>query len=222
MNLFIITPILLITTSLIGIFFVIWRKRLYIKKLVAVDGPSEISSVPATKIKFLSRLFSQMFPELIELFQNIKFAEYKDSWLIEAEKFIRRLRLLSLRVDRAFNTLIYKIRRGYINNGKIKSVEADAVTVKPSIADVPNLKAQEVNKEELWKKEEQRLIIEIAKNPKDAGLYAMLGDLYIKMRDYMDAKESYEAAMELDPNNEELRKKHFWITDKLNSRISQN
>lgn len=211
---------MLITTSLIGIFFVIWRKRLYIKKLVAVDGSSASLPIPATKKEFLTRLFNQMFPELIESFRKIKFIEYKDAWLVEAEKFIRRLRLLSLRMDRLSNTLIHKIRRGYINNGKIKSIEMDETTVKSPTVVVPSIKAQEVNNEELLKREEQKLIIEIAKNPKDAGLYAMLGDLYIKMDDYEDAKESFEAAMELDTHNEELHKKHFWITDKLNSRIS--
>ena len=58
------------------------------------------------------------------------------------------------------------------------------------------------------KKEEQRLIIEIAKNPKSSSLYETLGDLYVKMNNFTDAKESYEAAIELDPSKEELKKKH--------------
>ncbi len=213
---------MLITTSLIGILFVVWRKRLYIKKLVGVDGLSASLPIPATKKEFLSQLFSQMFPELMASFRKIKFIEYKDAWLVEAEKFIRRLRLLSLRMDRASNTLIHKIRRGYINNGKSKSAEVGEITIKLPAVVVPNMKAQEVNNEELWKKEEQRLIIEIAKNPKGAGLYVSLGDLYIKMGAYADAQESFEAAMELDPHNEELRKKQFWVTDKLNSQISNS
>ena len=65
------------------------------------------------------------------------------------------------------------------------------------------------------KREEQRMIIEIAKNPKDAKLYEVLGDLYIKMNNLLDAKESYEAAIELNPHSEELQKKRSQIVEKL-------
>ena len=49
--------------------------------------------------------------------------------------------------------------------------------------------------------------MEIAKNPKNSALYESLGDLYIEMRNYIDAKESYEAAVELNSQSESLKQK---------------
>ena len=67
-----------------------------------------------------------------------------------------------------------------------------------------------------FKKSEQRLIIEIAKNPKNPALYEELGDLYTTSRDYRDARESYEAAIELNSTDEELKKKLSSALEKLN------
>ena len=65
------------------------------------------------------------------------------------------------------------------------------------------------------KREEQKLIIEIAKNPKDSKLYEILGDLYVKMNNLSDAKESFEAAIELSPNSEILQKKLSQVIEKV-------
>ena len=215
---FIITPTLLFLASLSAISIIVWRKKLYIKKLVVVDGQLQNGSTSLSNKEFFFKLLNEMFPEMVETFKNIKFSEYKDSWLVEAEKFIRRLRLLSLRMDRLSATLIHKIRK--VNNDKPVIVDIDTKPLEASLV-VPAVDAKE-NNSELWKKEEQRLIIEIAKNPKSPKLYDGLGDLYIKMGDYSDAKESFEAAMELDPNNEDLKKKLSLVLEKLNTQISHN
>ena len=69
------------------------------------------------------------------------------------------------------------------------------------------------------KNEEQRLIMEIAKNPKDARLYEALGDLYMEMSGFIDAKESYEAAIELNPQDESLKQKLSSALEGLNAKI---
>ena len=140
---------------------------------------------------------------------------------MELEKFLRRFRLLSLRMDRLSDSLISKVRKGYQNGNERPTtfptedqVPAEAKVFEP----VPV-----VNELESFRKEEQRLIIEIAKNPKDAKLYDVLGGLYIKMGEYNDAKESFEAAIELDPANEDLKKKRSQALEKLKlSQASQN
>ena len=58
--------------------------------------------------------------------------------------------------------------------------------------------------------------LEIDKNPKSATLYEELGDFYAKTENYQDAKESYEAAVELNPSDEALKKKHSQTLEKLN------
>jgi predicted Zn-dependent protease len=57
--------------------------------------------------------------------------------------------------------------------------------------------------------------MEIAKSPKDFILYETLGDLYSKMNNLSDAKESFEAAIELNPNNEVLQKKYSQVVKKM-------
>ena len=56
------------------------------------------------------------------------------------------------------------------------------------------------------KKEEQTLIVEIAKSPKDVDLYKKLADIYIEMGNNEDAHEALSAAYNLKPGDEELSK----------------
>ena len=133
-------------------------------------------------------------------------------WLIELEKLLRRLRVFSLKIDRISDSWIKRIRRG---NGF--GTTTSAIAEKTEAEETLVLKVQSVPKPTLedMKKEEQRLIIEIAKNPKDFKLYEVLGDLYVKMNNFSDAKESFEAAIELNPHNEKLQKKLSQVLEKV-------
>ncbi|MBI2674174.1 MAG: hypothetical protein HYX22_00315 [Candidatus Yanofskybacteria bacterium] len=146
-------------------------------------------------------------PEIWNWAKGIKVKEYKEMWLIETEKLLRKFRLVSMKMDRFSDSLIKKIRKRTYR----PAAEFDS-SVEPQ--------GQASTKDNVGtgtlKKDEQRLIIEIAKNPKDAVLYEELGDLYAKMGGYRDAKESYEAAIELNSNNEELKKKLSQALEKLN------
>lgn len=221
---YLLLPLLLIAGSISGIFIIVWRKAPYIKKLATPDGPT-LNGNGISKKEYFFKLFSEFFPEIGGTFKNIKFKEYKDAWLVEVEKFLRRLRLVSLRMDRWSNSWIQGIRK------HVDKSTAQTTTPVPTptsevgevlTSDVNKLKTkteEKVSETELFKKEEQRIIIEIARNPKNSKLYDALGDLYVKMSDYSDGKESYEAALELDPNNEELKKK---LSLALEKSASQN
>ena len=149
-------------------------------------------------------ILTDLFPELSAGFKGLKLKEYGDLWLVELEKLLRRLRVISLKMDRISDSWIKKIRKGNISRTINSSIEKKTETI-----EIPVSKAQSVQVITMkdMKREEQRLIIEIAKNPKDSKLYEVLGDLYIKTNNFSDAKESFEAAIELSPNNEELQKK---------------
>jgi tetratricopeptide (TPR) repeat protein len=162
-------------------------------------------------------LFRVFFPEVLAFLKKIKVKEYKEMWLLETEKMLRRLRLMSLRIDRFSDLLIKKIRkqvnRSFLNSNNDVSqefIEENKVLIQNSTEKL-DLQSQMVE----WKKNEQKLILEIAKNPKNSALYEELGDLYIQMGNYSDAKESFEAAIELNPNKEELKKKLFQVLEKL-------
>lgn len=198
---FILAPLMLIVASVMMISVIVFRKMPYLNKLTPESHPG-------------GNVLDDLFPELSDVFENLKFKEYGNLWLIELEKFLRRLRVVSLKMDRISDSWIKKIRSGNISRATIS-----AVTDKKEVIDfsVPQIQSSTVVTIEDLKKEEQRLIIEIAKNPKDTKLYEVLGDLYVKMNSFSDAKESFEAAIELSPHNEHLKQKLSLVLGKLGS-----
>lgn len=203
---YLLIPFILIFASIGAIIFIVWRKLAGLMKF----AESEISITSFSIKKDWKALFYDFCPEILSWLKNIKFEEYKEIWLIELEKALRRLRVVSLRMDRFSGVLIKKIR-------KQTSVSTNLNYQKKNDNDLPVVKS---NDQEDFKKTESRLIIEIAKNPKNSNLYEELGDLYSKMGDHQDAKESYEAAIELSPQNEELKKKLSSALEKINTPTS--
>lgn len=200
---FILIPLALILASAGGIVFIVWRKMPHLKKLAETESSN---GVPAES--GWHALIYDLCPEVWNWAKGIKISEYKEMWLVETEKLLRRLRVASLKMDRFSDSLIKKIRK-QVDSGN----GATFSTVEES-KEKQKEEAKEDDKAE-FKRNEQRLIIEIAKNPKNATLYEELGDLYAKAGDYKDARESYEAAIELNSNNEELKKKHSQTLEKL-------
>ena len=202
---FIFIPLVLIFASIAVISVIFFRKMPYLNKLTPETHLPVQSNV-------VSNILTDLFPEFSEGFKGLKLKEYGHLWLLELEKFLRKLRLVSLKIDRISESWIKKIRKGHGFPSVTPTVEE-----KIKVTKTPVLKAHhasKINLEEI-KKEEQRLIIEIAKNPKGFELYEALGDLYLKMKNLSDAKESFEAAIELNPHNEELQKKLSQVIQKL-------
>lgn len=186
---FILIPFFLIIISVVGIAVIVWRKMPFLRKLTPEANETNGSIV------------YEFFPEIAGGIKNFDFQRHKNIWLVEFEKALRKLRVIALRIDSLFELLIKKTRGVYINNAKIETpAQLEEEKGTPKVVEKPNL-AEEL------KKEEQRLIIEIAKDPKNAGLYETLGDLYQKTADYNDAKEAYEAAMKLKPDDERIKLK---------------
>lgn len=192
---FIIVPLLLIIGSLAGIAIIINRKLPYLKKLTPeAHEPS-------------GNIVQEFFPELLTWLNSMKFKDYKQLSLIELEKLLRRLRVVSLKIDYMSDSLIKKIRRVNLANNLERAV-MDSRTLSQSAEPVPTAKPSEEIKTDELKAQEQKLIIDIAKNPKDPQLYEALGDLYLKLNSAQDAKESYEAALELSPSDIALARKY--------------
>lgn len=195
---FILIPLTLILASVVGISIIIFRKMPYLNKLT-----------PETHV--WGDVLTDLLPELSEGFKSLKLKEYGNSWLVELEKFLRRLRVVSLKMDRISDSWIKKIRKGNISR------TTNSVISEKQEAEAPVMKSQSapVITMEDMKRDEQKLIIEIAKNPKDSRLYEVLGDLYVSMNNLSDAKESYEAAIELSPSSEILQKKYSQVLKKM-------
>ncbi len=203
---FILVPLMLILASVIGISVIVFRKMPYLNKLTPETHVSAHSGAGKIGLDFMNDLL----PEFSGVFQSLKLREYGNVWLLELEKFLRRLRLFSLKIDRVSESWIKKIRNGNSSGTTVsplaeKAEEASVIKPQP----VPKMTLEEM------KREEQRLIIAIAKSPKDYQLFESLGDLYVKMKSFSDAKESFEAAIELNSQNEDLQKKLSQVLKKL-------
>jgi|SRR3989344_899028 len=215
---FLLIPLLIIFGSALAITAIIWRKKSYLKEMIATGGNTpEFNLNP--NFSFME-YGMEFFPELVELFKRIKINRYKSIGLMEAEKSLRKARLIFLKIDRLSDVLIKKIRRVHLN-GQLKVHTAEEKLSEDSRSDaVIHVVDNKVSEKKsispnFLKNEEQRLIIEIAKNPKDAHLYEVLGDLYIEMENFVDAKESYEASIELSPQNGSLKIKLSEALEKL-------
>ena len=203
---FILIPLALILASAGGILFIVWRKLPRLEELAETGSTNGASAESGWR-----HVFYDLCPEVWNWAKGVKVKEYKEMWLVETEKLLRRLRVVSLKMDRFSDSLIKKIRK----RANRPAAEFESASGKqgpvPSAQREGNIGTGAAE----FKKNEQRLIIEIAKNPKNAALYEELGDLYSGAGDYKDAKESYEAAIELNSNNEELKKKLSLSLEKL-------
>ena len=214
---FIFVPLVLIFASLLSIAIIIWRKKSYLNKLytlnIAGNGHDNIISNSAFR---WTSYGAEFFPEIRSFLDKIKIHEYKDMWLKEIEKLLRKTRLVFLRVDRLSDSWINKIRRVHVNGQLNGHVNSEFEEKKGESLSAPVQK--ETISPAFLKNEESRLIMEIAKNPKDRKLYEALGDLYVEMKNWVDAKESYEASIELSPKDDPLKQK---LSSVLENLISQ-
>ena len=178
--------LILIAGLIAGIFIIVSRKFSYLRKLpVNSDQPA------------VGNFFSDFFPEIFQTLIRIDFAPYRVYLLREFEKILRRLKVVSLKLEAFSNSLLKKIRTNdaYLNS--------NAKPVKPLIEPIKVLPKEEPN----YLKEEQNLIIEIAKDPKNPELYRKLADIYMSMKNFLDAKESLQTALKLDPEDEKTKEK---------------
>jgi uncharacterized protein HemY len=197
---FILVPLILIVISLVAMAGIIQRKLPYLRKLS--PDAHLVGEHP----------LQDYFPELMQWLSQIKWREYRQASLREIEKFLRRIRLVLLKVDHISDRLIKKIRRVHLTNHMeqvVPKIEKPVEAVAPQ-APVAFL---EPTIEDL-KAREQQLIIEIAQDPKNAELYEILGDLYMKMESSQDAREAYEAALGFNPDNQVVARKYSVLLKK--------
>ena len=214
---FLFFPLLLIIISVLGISAIVWRKRTYLNKLydIGIAGGGVAGPISNGSNLSWTDFGLELLPELKNLLSKLKINAYKTTWLIEAEKFLRRSRLIFLKIDRFSDLLIKKIRRVHVN-GQLHSYSIETKESQNRTEESKQVQDQ-VMSPAFLKNEEERLIMEIAKSPKEGKLYEALGDLYLEMKNWTDAKESYEASIELNPRDESLKQKLSSALEKVNS-----
>lgn len=219
---YIIIPLLIAICSAGAVFFIVWIKRGYLEKLYTLNSGPDADPIA---LNFNWKTYGvEFFPEIDNWLNNLKLDEYRSLFLVELEKMLRKTRLIFMRVDRWSDALIKTVRRVHVN-GKLNSNgngSGVAVTNGQTTSETREEKTETLSptpsmslSPAFLKNEEERFIIEIAQNPKDPTLYEGLGDLYVEMSNFADAKESYEAALELNPQNESLKIKLSSVLSKL-------
>lgn len=192
---YLLVPLSLALAAFIGIVIIVWRKMPYLRKLTP-----ESHEVGDT-------ILHDFAPEAIDWFRSVPWRQYLQNILGELEKLLRRIRLMMSTIDRASDTVLRTVRRAHQESARRQeqaTAEHEAAKQEQAAEDDEEIN---LNDPEQLKQEEQRLIVAIAQNPKEVGLYSDLARVYMKMRNFADAVEALEAAAKLEPENENFQRR---------------
>ncbi len=213
---FILVPLSILVISLASLLFIYFKKFSYLKKLSTDPQYASVS----TEIGFFQFL-KEMFPEIFDYFHRLDVASHKYNFLVEFEKFLRKARLVFLRIDNVSSSLIHKVRATHEQEAQ-KSQEKEEAK-KEAMESVVIAEAGPIDDPYAGlKKREYELIIEIAKDPKNPLLYRSLGDIYTDMKQWHYAQESYSSSLKLDPKMRGIKRKLELATKMLGSQSSSN
>lgn len=204
---FFLIPLILIFGATFGIGYIVWPKFREIKKEDPTAIPQRAASgsdkakisakleslqESSTILEIKENFWDLMFPELTHFLNSArsKFKVFKDNAAVDYEKFLRRVRILSLKTDNFVNKLLEKRQK----NG-----------VKSEFKEVKNDSSNRIINAS-FKIKENNLIAEIARNPKDKNLYKALAVFYTENQMHDDAEEVYNVVLELDQNDSEAKK----------------
>lgn len=207
---YLILPLLIFLVSIVAIAAIIRRKFVYLKKL----APEAIEATMGNPESF----WSGLFPEVAGLLKKVNLRAFGVNFLSEFEKILRKLRLMSMKVDTLTNKLIHRVRKETKLQEEILIKEAKVEEEKRGNGEASDIINELGDSHEDLKQKEQLLIIEIAKNPKDVYLYRELGAIYMRIGDWEDAKQSFEKVIELEPGDETTKRKLGRVLAKLDNK----
>lgn len=192
---FIYIPLALIALSLTIVAVVVARKWTYLRRLEP-DAHETGSTI-----------LHDFAPELVDRLYAIPWRQYVRDMLVELERILRATRQFVSSIDRASDTVIRKVRRVHQQTSR-KHEEVVAQREAQQVADDEEADERpDFSDPEQLKAEEQRLIVAIAQDPKDAQLYRDLARVYLGLANHADAVEALKAALKLEPTDERTAKR---------------
>jgi len=214
------TPWIIIIASFIGIVIIVLRKIPVLLKL-PFNPPEEA--------------ISHSLPEKLKIrLKGLKYSSYQPMIADWLEKNLRKLRILILKIDNIFISLIGIVRersqiwrvrsRAWMEQHQLKKIQKLKILEKLDKAEVlesiQKLKeeaeteqseekkpAQEAQEESLIKLEEKKYIDLIAQDPRNFEAYKQLGLLYFQQGNKEDAKECFRQVLKINPGDFEIIKK---------------
>lgn len=194
--LYLIIPLSIFAAALLVVMGIVVRKMSYLRKLTP-----ESHEVGDT-------MLHDFAPEVVDWLRGVPWRQYLHQTLVRIERSLLQARRAMSAVDRASIQVMQKVRR--VGQQTARSHEVAVAQLEAEKQE----KIQErdpddidLNDPEQLKAEEQRLIIAIAQNPKDPKLLSDLARVYMKMENFSDAAEALNAALRLDPENENFKKR---------------
>ncbi|MBI4117454.1 MAG: hypothetical protein HY451_02110 [Parcubacteria group bacterium] len=183
---FLLIPLILIASSGAGIVYIVWPK---IKEIREGEITSEI------KEDFWHLIFPELF-RFLSLTRS-KFVIFRQNAAVDYEKFLRRIKILSLKTHNLTNKLLERRQKERRRAERRQETEPESDFWKGG--------GTLDSRKSIFKTKENNLIAEIAKSPKEKNLYQVLGALYLENQMYDEAKEVFDVVLELDPNDSEAK-----------------
>ncbi len=202
---YLLIPFLFLVIPAAGIAYIVHRKMPYLRKLTPEAH------------EFGDSVLHDFFPEVAEHINQATIKQYQASFLKELEKLARRWRVVTLKMDHLSDRLIKKLRHSHISTHLEHQalLQEQETVVEPPVTPEANT---EPTMDDL-RAQEQQLIIQIAQNPKEFALYDQLGDLYLAMDNEAEARESFEAALALNPHDPVVARKYSQLLKKAEASV---
>ncbi len=170
---------------------IVVQKFPYLKRLSpdVIDASTESQSSMA----------HDLLPFVSTYWERLDFPRKKVALMSELEKILRKFRLLFLRIEHSMVRVIDALRRRNLRHVEAIAEDQD----KEEKDEVPVVHDPIL----ALRQREQLLIMSIAKDPKNPRLYDELGDVFLELNEIGDARQSYQTTLQLEPENEIVRKK---------------
>lgn len=188
---FITVPLVVIAVAATVLVVMVLRKWPYLKKLEPDAHPVGDS------------LVHDLAPEVIERAKSVDWQSFWHHGLAGIEGVLSGVRSAFTAIGEASERLmssVQSVKRSVPE--RVETHELEPQPEKPTVV-VP-ARDDEAEQERLLREEEQKLILDIAQNPKNVELYKKLSRVYSKLGNGKDAIESLAAASKLDPDDDAI------------------
>ena len=201
-------PPILVILSLIGIIIFLVKKAARVAT-ISEDNVEMLNKEEVMEAKKDSRWkhgFLGILEGIVRIFRalflklGVKFNEWS-----QTIRDKRKIKVVKNNDNDRENDIIEKIKEYKFEKEEVKiAARRSQKNPKPVISDRVTAPAA---KKEIKDRLEDLLIDRIAANPRDIEAYERLGEYYMEIESYIDAKECFRQIVKLDPKNRSIRYK---------------